>query len=643
MKKLFAGITSFITLTSMCLPFSVSATEYNDKAVNQEKALSGYIDVVYPEQTCLLGDTSKIDSIWLKLVVLDDESKTVTLREFNTKYDKHSCYTVDTSSVDVSTPGTYQYSVKSLAGITETFSVPNEKGDYEYYDVEMTDYEATASLIVGNKERVLSLGVDKLTLEVGNTYNIEVYGYKSDELSFEWTDDKIASVDMWLENEAASNYRITADSEGETVLTFTAADNQTASIDISVVAEDSLPKTTTAVWYKDPETTTTTAVTNELYFNSQYGYVPVEIGLNSGISLAGYDDEKFYEIGESPIEFTIDDEQIAKVSVVQGVGVNVLGVSVGETMLHAKAPDGRTASIKVVVKEAPSTSTTAVWNDATTTTTTTVANELYFNSQYGYVPVEIGLNSGISLAGYDDGKIYEVGDSPIEFTVDDEKIAKVGIVQGMSVNVLGVSVGETVLNAKAPDGRTASIKVVVKEAPSTSTTAVWNDATTTTTTTVANELYFNSQYGYVPVEIGLNSGISLVGYDDGKFYEVGDSPIEFTVDDEQVAKVSVVQGISVNVLGVSVGETLLHAKAPDGRTASIKVVVKEAPSTSTTAVWNEDTTTTTTTVDTNSNTSGDPQLPQTGYSDIYKVIAGLAALLTVSGAALVVKTRKENE
>ena len=40
---------------------------------------------------------------------------------------------------------------------------------------------------------------------------------------------------------------------------------------------------------------------------------------------------------------------------------------------------------------------------------------------------------------------------------------------------------------------------------------------------------------------------------------------------------------------------------------------------------------------------GTEELPQTGYSDIYKVIAGLAALMTVSGAALVVKTRKENE
>ena len=41
-------------------------------------------------------------------------------------------------------------------------------------------------------------------------------------------------------------------------------------------------------------------------------------------------------------------------------------------MLNAKAPDGRTASIKVVVRGASSTSTTAVW-DITTTTTTTVA------------------------------------------------------------------------------------------------------------------------------------------------------------------------------------------------------------------------------------------------------------------------------
>jgi hypothetical protein len=46
-------------------------------------------------------------------------------------------------------------------------------------------------------------------------------------------------------------------------------------------------------------------------------------------------------------------------------------------------------------------------------------------------------------------------------------------------------------------------------------------------------------------------------------------------------------------------------------------------------------TTTTTTVDT--------ILPQTGYSDIYKVVIILAVLMTVSGVAIVVKTKKETE
>jgi hypothetical protein len=42
-------------------------------------------------------------------------------------------------------------------------------------------------------------------------------------------------------------------------------------------------------------------------------------------------------------------------------------------------------------------------------------------------------------------------------------------------------------------------------------------------------------------------------------------------------------------------------------------------------------------------TNGEETLPQTGYSDIYKVIIGFAFLTTISGAVLVVKTRKENE
>ena len=34
-------------------------------------------------------------------------------------------------------------------------------------------------------------------------------------------------------------------------------------------------------------------------------------------------------------------------------------------------------------------------------------------------------------------------------------------------------------------------------------------------------------------------------------------------------------------------------------------------------------------------------LPQTGYSDIYKVLVGLATLMTVGGGTLIVKTREK--
>ena len=77
------------------------------------------------------------------------------------------------------------------------------------------------------------------------------------------------------------------------------------------------------------------------------------------------------------------------------------------------------------------------------------------------------------------------------------------------------------------------------------------------------------------------------------------------------------------------------------------VLITEETSTTTTTVGTDSnvlsssTTTTTTTITTTSNDT--ETLPQTGYSNIYKVIVGLAALMTVSGAVLVVKTRKENE
>jgi len=176
------------------------------------------------------------------------------------------------------------------------------------------------------------------------------------------------------------------------------------------------------------------------------------------------------------------------------------------------------------------------------------------------------------------------------------------------------------------------------------TTVNPDSATTTTTTTTIKEtndskdIYFSCQYEYVPAEVGFNCGVAIAGYEDDKFYEVGVSPIEFSIEDENIAKISNIQGLDVNIIGVSVGETTLNAITPDGRTASIKVVVTEAPSTSTTAVWNHSTTTTTTTVENNVT----EELPQTGMP-YTRAVEGIAALLTLGGAALIIKSRKEND
>lgn len=74
------------------------------------------------------------------------------------------------------------------------------------------------------------------------------------------------------------------------------------------------------------------------------------------------------------------------------------------------------------------------------------------------------------------------------------------------------------------------------------------------------------------------------------------------------------------------------------------ITTTEPTTTSTNMIGTESTTiTTNTTVDTTTASNNNETLPQTGYSKLYKVIAGLAALMTVSGAAIVVKTKKKTE
>lgn len=95
--------------------------------------------------------------------------------------------------------------------------------------------------------------------------------------------------------------------------------------------------------------------------------------------------------------------------------------------------------------------------ESTTTTTntevTTSDDEVYFiylNSEQGYCLCWVGAYAGIHFECSDDA-IYEIGETANQYTIEDESIAQFGIVQGSIINIIGISVGETVLTAVTPD------------------------------------------------------------------------------------------------------------------------------------------------------------------------------------------------
>lgn len=159
----------------------------------------------------------------------------------------------------------------------------------------------------------------------------------------------------------------------------------------------------------------TAAVASEenkgIYFSTLDGdWLRAETGCNCGLSLQGLNDDKFYEIGESPVKFTIDDESIAKITQIQGYLVNVRGVSAGETVLRAETPDGQKASIKVVTYETPVTTTTAVWTAPTTTTSVTATQTTTSTSTttviYDYFPTVEFDKSDMKVGEIREGRFY---------------------------------------------------------------------------------------------------------------------------------------------------------------------------------------------------------------------------------------------
>lgn len=135
--------------------------------------------------------------------------------------------------------------------------------------------------------------------------------------------------------------------------------------------------------------------------------VMVETGKKCGITLFGYNDDKIYDYEESPIKFTIDDESIAKIIKVHGDIVQVNGINVGSTELHAETPDGQKASVKIAVVEVPpTTTTTAVWTIPVTTTTVTTTQPITSTVIYDYAPTVEFNKSDMKVGEVREGRFY---------------------------------------------------------------------------------------------------------------------------------------------------------------------------------------------------------------------------------------------
>lgn len=296
--------------------------------------------------------------------------------------------------------------------------------------------------------------------------------------------------------------------------------------------------------------------------------------------------------------------------------------------------------------------------------TTTVVTET--------VTISEGLHKTVPL--------FEVSsDNTVTATVADVSIANVEKFEHIessadengfvNVHVYAYEAGTTHITLTADNGYIMELTVIVKPYVTTaSTTTITTASTTTTTYTGTTVSYSTSKPRYDRVYYGTvgestECRLSMA---------LGDAQISVTSLEESIAIVDSVQftdnKLTFYVTAVSEGECALRMLITytDGSTDEIDIGFHaDAPMTSQTTTSTETTTTTSTTTDTApaetvytttvsthgtefpvTSSSADhgsdiEQLPQTGMSPAYRFIFGTSVFITLSGAAVMLKSRKE--
>jgi hypothetical protein len=300
----------------------------------------------------------------------------------------------------------------------------------------------------------------------------------------------------------------------------------------------------------------------------------------------------------------------------------------------------------------------SVYAISETDETITVSDEsqdVYFNISGDYVSVDLGECTAVELEEYDNGVSYEEGESTVEFSIEDESIAIVKSVQGNLVNVYGISEGETVLNAVTPDGRTTSVRIVVKysnlvffvTSTTTSDDADFSETNVTTVTTTSPYSAATDENGhYVTDENGRildNSGNVLIINGTSAVMTQSTTTLTTTttatIDSNDETTTSVVTTVTTtSPYSAATDENGHYVIDEKGRildNSGNVLIINGTSAVMTQSVTTSTTTTTTTTIDSTET------LPQTGYPDAYKFLVCVATLMTTTGFMIIFKTRRE--
>lgn len=255
-----------------------------------------------------LNDKLDLSNLTLKVAVIDprgDYRTDYVNCSFSYESGKYSdLYTLDTSEVDMSTPGQYKIYIRTKKGAIGDFESFNSRylstGNYK---VRMDGQESYFTITVGDKERPVEVedtdfrfvnyngDNDCVSITKGMPAAVSLYGYKAKELNkdtispsvfkFEIGDESIASLNT--DYTRGITVLINGLEIGETTLTATAPNGKTAAIKIIVheyvaPVDDPQMITTTAISTGPFETSQTTIAKIDYRVKVEYDKSPMKIG-----------------------------------------------------------------------------------------------------------------------------------------------------------------------------------------------------------------------------------------------------------------------------------------------------------------------------------------------------------------------------